>query len=68
MNINSLAYKLRIFISSTDKLYDATLYELKLHEAMSFGLAGTTVIKGIFSYGASSVIHQSKFWETKPQR
>jgi uncharacterized protein len=39
------------------------MYESIVFKAKEAGLAGATVIKGIFGYGASSVIHSYKFWE-----
>ncbi|MBN1927522.1 MAG: DUF190 domain-containing protein [Prolixibacteraceae bacterium] len=63
MESNSTAQVLRIFISSTDKYKDGLLYEHIVFKAKEFGLAGSTVFKGILGYGASSVIHSYKFWE-----
>lgn len=63
MESNSTALILRIFISSTDKYKDGLLYEHIVFKAKEHGLAGSTVLKGILGYGASSVIHSYKFWE-----
>lgn len=63
MENRSDALLLRIFISSTDKLEHELLYEAIVRRAKEAGLAGATVLKGILSYGASSVIHSQKFWE-----
>ncbi len=63
MESNSTALILRIFISSTDKHKDGLLSEHIVFKAKEFGLAGSTVLKGILGYGASSVIHSYKFWE-----
>lgn len=54
---------LRIFISSTDKLKHAPLYEVIVFAAKRNGLAGATVLKGVMGFGASSVIYSLKFWE-----
>jgi PII-like signaling protein len=54
---------LRIYLSSTDKDRNEVLYESIVFKAKAYGLAGATAIKGIFGYGASSVIHSYKFWE-----
>lgn len=59
----STALIMRIFISSTDRYKDGLLYEHIVFKAKEDGLAGTTVLKGILGYGASSVIHSYKFWE-----
>lgn len=59
----SKALRLRIYISSTDKLKHSLLFETIVYQAKRYGLAGATVYKGIMGYGASSVIHSYKFWE-----
>jgi hypothetical protein len=63
MESNSTALILRVFISSTDKYKEGLLYEHVVFKAKEYGLAGSTVLKGILGYGASSVIHSYKFWE-----
>ena len=64
MQNNSKGLILRIFISSTDKDTDERLlYENIVFEAKEKGLSGSTVLKGILGYGASSVIQSYKFWE-----
>ena len=54
---------MRIYISSTDKYKDELVYEQLVFMAKNYGLGGATVLKGIFGFGASSVIHSYKFWE-----
>ncbi|MEA4937738.1 hypothetical protein SDC9_81930 [bioreactor metagenome] len=61
-NITKFAI-MRIFISSTDKYKDKLLYEHITFRAKEYGIVGTTVLKGILGYGASSVINYYKFWE-----
>jgi len=63
MKSNSRAANLRIFISSTDKVKNAALYEWIVFQAHKAGLAGVTVTRGIMGFGASSVIHSYRFWE-----
>lgn len=63
MENNSPALILRIFISSTDKYKDGLVYEHIVFKAKEYGLAGTTVLKGILGFGASSIIHSYRFWE-----
>ncbi|WP_286853784.1 MULTISPECIES: DUF190 domain-containing protein [unclassified Proteiniphilum] len=63
MNNNCTALILRIFISSTDRYKDRLLYEHIVFKAKEYGLSGATVLKGIFGFGASSIIHSYKFWE-----
>ena len=63
MEIKDETYRLRIYISSTDKIGHELLNEFLVREAHKQGLAGATVLRGILGYGASSVIHSYKFWE-----
>ncbi|MEX0988545.1 MAG: DUF190 domain-containing protein [Bacteroidales bacterium] len=63
MENNSKALSLRIYMGSTDKNKQQLLYESIVFKAKEAGLSGATVHKGIFGYGASSVIHSYKFWE-----
>ena len=63
MEQNAKSLLLRIFISSTDKYKDKLLYEHITFKAKEFGIAGSTVLKGILGFGASSVINSYKFWE-----
>jgi uncharacterized protein len=51
---------LRIFIGELDKSHGIPLYEALVYEAKKNGIAGATVIRGILSYGASSMIHTAK--------
>lgn len=57
------SYILRIYAGSTDQVNQQPLYEYLVFQAKKKGIAGATAIKGIMSYGASSVIHSHKFWE-----
>jgi len=54
---------LRIFVSSTDHLKQDLLCASVVFAAKKEGIAGATVLKGILGYGASSVLHSTKFWE-----
>lgn len=55
---------LRIFMSNTDKYDHQPLYEHIVYSAHKQGLAGATVLKGVLSFGSSSVINSLKLWET----
>ena len=57
------AKRLRIYISSTDKLEHTPLYESIVYAAKKYGIAGTTVLRGIMGYGASSEVYSNKLWE-----
>lgn len=51
---------LRIFIGESDKYEGQPLYEWIVFKAKEFGLAGSTVLRGIQGFGAQSRIHTSK--------
>lgn len=51
---------LRIFIGESDKHEGKPLYEWIVLKAKEFGLAGSTVLRGIEGFGGQSRIHTSK--------
>ncbi|HEX2970061.1 MAG TPA: DUF190 domain-containing protein [Bacteroidales bacterium] len=57
------AKRLRIYLSSTDRLAHTPLYEKIVFAAREKGIAGATVLKGVMGYGASSEIYSNKIWE-----
>jgi len=57
------AKRLRIYISSTDRIEHTPLYEAIVYAARKQGITGATVFKGIMGYGASSEIYSNKLWE-----
>ena len=63
MDPYSKAKRLRIYISSTDKLKNTPLYEVIVFAARRYGIAGASVLKGIMGFGASSEIYTNKLWE-----
>lgn len=60
MELNGESKLLRIFIGENDKLGHQPLYEAILFAAREQGLAGCTVLRGIMSFGASTIVHTSK--------
>jgi PII-like signaling protein len=58
--LNGDSSLLRIFIGESDMIDHKPLYEAIIYEAKKQGLAGGTVLKGIMSYGASSMLHTAK--------
>ena len=61
---------LKIFVSSTDVVDHALLYESILRKAKAYGLAGGTAVKGAMGYGISSELRNSRFcpgWSTSPK-
>lgn len=63
MNPGDNAKRLRIYISSTDKLKHKPLYEVIIFAARRYGITGATVLKGIMGFGTSSEIYSNKLWE-----
>jgi PII-like signaling protein len=51
---------LRIFVGESDKHEGIPLYEWIVLKAKEFGLAGSTVLRGIEGFGAKSRIHTMK--------
>jgi len=57
---------LRIFIGELDKIDHQPLYEAIVFKAKEAGLGGATVLKGVLSYGANSLVHSVKLWDISP--
>lgn len=57
------AKRLRLHIGEADRARHQPLYELLVGEARAAGLSGATVLRGIESFGASSVVHRSRLLE-----
>ncbi len=53
---------MRIYLSSTDILDKAPLYESLVFMAKNNKMAGATVIKGVMGFGASSAVTSTRFW------
>ncbi len=49
----------RIFIGESDKFDGELLYKYIVKKARSLGVSGATVFRGIYGFGASSVIHSA---------
>jgi len=60
MELTGEAKLLRIFIGESDKVNHQPLYEVIVHEAKTFGLAGATAWRGVMAYGAASRIKTAK--------
>ena len=61
MNNPALIKTLRIYLSSSDKYNEQNLDEYLISKARKSNLHGATVLKGIMSYGGSSVVHSYSF-------
>jgi len=60
MKITGEAKLLRIFVGEDDKSDKIPVYERIVIKAREYGLAGSTVYKGIMGFGGRSKIHTSK--------
>ena len=59
----TIAKLLRIHIGEMDRARHRPLFEVLVAEAREGGLSGATVLRGIESYGASSVVHRARLVE-----
>ncbi|WP_430810551.1 MULTISPECIES: DUF190 domain-containing protein [unclassified Carboxylicivirga] len=60
MIIEGEAKKLKIIIGEDDRVYQRPLFEAIVFAAKKYKMAGVTVTKGLISYGANSLINDSK--------
>jgi uncharacterized protein len=60
MTLQGEACRLTIYLGEDDQWHHRPLYTEIVHRAHSFGLAGTSVFRGLEGYGASSRIHSSR--------
>jgi uncharacterized protein len=60
MNIEGTAGNLRIFTGESDEVNGQPLYQAIVYAARNAGLAGTTVFKGVLSFGASHSLQTMK--------
>ena len=62
MDTQSQTRVMRIYLSSTDKFKNAPLFEALVFMAKRNKMAGSTVLKGVMGFGASSAISSTRFW------
>lgn len=58
--LNGHSKLLKVFVGEIDKYDHTPFYEAVLYKAREQNMAGGTVMRGILSYGASSLLHTSK--------
>lgn len=63
MQLDADSKLLRIFIGELDKIGHQPLYEAILFAAKKNNLAGCTILRGIMSFGASSLVHTAKLFD-----
>ena len=61
-SITGNATLLRIYVGELDKYHHQPLYEAIVMFAKRQGMAGATVLRGVMSYGANSMIHTAKLF------
>jgi PII-like signaling protein len=57
---------LRIFLGEMDKIGHKPLYEAIVLKARENKMSGATVLRGILSFGANSLVHSAKLFELSP--
>ncbi|MBK3518165.1 DUF190 domain-containing protein [Carboxylicivirga marina] len=60
MVLNGEAQKLKMIVGEEDRVYQRPLYEAIVFAAKKYKMAGVTVYKGLISYGADSILNNSK--------
>lgn len=63
MKLEGKGKLLRIFIGEDDHLNRKPLYHAFVEKARERGMAGATVVRGVESFGAGSMIHTAKLLE-----
>ena len=63
MKLEGTGKLLRIFIGEDDHLNKKPLYNVFVEKAREIGMAGATVLRGVESFGAGSMIHTAKLLE-----
>jgi hypothetical protein len=63
MSIREEDVLLRVFTGETQTVHGRALYEAIVLEARRIGIAGATVIRGVYGYGASRKLHSAKLVE-----
>ncbi|NLD94483.1 MAG: DUF190 domain-containing protein [Fibrobacter sp.] len=57
------AVRLKIYTSENHKLDNKPLYEAVVKKALELKIAGATVVRGVYGYGAHHTIHTAKLLE-----
>lgn len=63
MQLTGQAILLRIFTGEADRIDHKPVYEIMVKAARDNNIAGATVLRGIMSFGASSIIHTARLIE-----
>lgn len=57
------AVRIKIYTSENHRLDNRPLYEVVVKKALELQIAGATVIRGVYGYGAHHTIHTAKLLE-----
>ena len=60
MQLTGQAMLLRIFVGEADRIDHKPVYEIIVKKARDNKIAGATVLRGIMSFGASTIIHTAQ--------
>ncbi|MEP6597720.1 MAG: DUF190 domain-containing protein [Ginsengibacter sp.] len=60
MQLTGQAMLLRIFVGEADRIDHKPVYEIIVKAARDNKIAGATVLRGIMSFGASTIIHTAQ--------
>ncbi|HUI30710.1 MAG TPA: DUF190 domain-containing protein [Candidatus Acidoferrales bacterium] len=63
MKLEGTGKLLRIFIGEDDHIDKKPLYQVFVKRAREVGMAGATVLRGVESFGAGSIIHTARLLE-----
>jgi len=61
------AQKLKVIIGESDRVYQRPLFEAIVFAAKKYKMAGVTATKGLISYGADSIVNNSKVFSLSPE-
>ncbi len=68
MLLEGNAQKLKVIIGEDDRVYQRPLYEAIVFAAKKYKMAGVTVYNGRLSYGAESILSNSKVFSLSPEQ
>ncbi|MCG8580329.1 MAG: DUF190 domain-containing protein [Bacteroidales bacterium] len=68
MVLKGEAQKLKMIIGEEDRVYQRPLFEAIVFAAKKYKMAGITVIKGTISYGADSILNNTKVFSLSSER
>jgi len=61
------AQKLKVIVGESDRVYQRPLFEAIVFAAKKYKMAGVTALKGTLSYGADSIVNNTKVFNISPE-